>query len=197
MRKILIAGAAVVAVVLAWVIVTFNRLVRGRNLMREAWSGMDVQLKRRYNLIPNLVRVVEGYAVHERNLLDNVTRARTQCMLAAGAAEKSEPETGLSQVLRNLIAVAEGYPDLKANRNFLDLQDGLSEIEDQIQLARRYYNGTVRNYNIRVESFPGMLVAGLFRFRRADFFEIEYTTERQVPEVDIRVAGTQEPEAEP
>ena len=197
MRKILIAGGAVVAVVLVWAIVAFNRLVRGRNLMREAWSGIDVQLKRRYNLIPNLVRVVEGYALHERNLFENVTRARTLCMRAAGAAGKSEPETGLSQVLRNLIAVAEAYPDLKANQNFLELQDGLSEIEDQIQLARRYYNGTVRDYNIRVESFPGMLIAGLFRFRPADFFEIEYTTERQVPEVDIQVAGRQEPEAEP
>ncbi len=197
MRKILIAGAAVVAVVLAWAIVAFNRLVRGRNLMREAWSGIDVQLKRRYNLIPNLVRVVEGYALHERNLFENVTRARTLCMRAAGPAEKSAPETGLSQVLRNLIAVAEAYPNLKANQNFLELQDGLSEIEDQTQLARRYYNGTVRDYNIRVESFPGMLIAGLFRFRPADFFEIEYTTERQVPEVDIRVAGSQKPEAKP
>ncbi len=192
----LIVGAAVLAVVVVWAIAAFNRLVRGRNLMQEAWSGIDVQLKLRHDLIPNLVRVVEGYALHERKLFQDVTQARSLCMRAAGAAEKSESETGLSQVLRNLIAVAESYPNLKANQNFLDLQNRLSEIEDQIQLARRYYNGTVRDYNIRVESFPGMMIAGLFRFRSADFFEIEYATEREVPEVNLRVAGSQGPEAE-
>lgn len=180
--------AAVILLILLFlgIIIVFNRLIRGRNLMREAWSGIDVQLKRRHDLVSNLVEVVKGYRRHERGLLEDVTKLRSRCVSAEDVKEKGEAENALSRGLKTLFAVVEGYPDLKAGRNFLDLQQNLSEIEDQIQFARRYYNGTVRNYNIRVESFPSMLVAKLFRFPGADFFEIEYATERKVPEVKMK-----------
>ena len=180
-----IFALVLVFIVILWAIVIFNRFIRGRNLVREAWSGIDVQLKRRYDLIPNLVETVKGYREHERKLFEDITELRSRCMRTERVMEKAEAENALSRMLKNLFAVAEAYPELKANKNFLSLQYGLSEIEDQIQLARRYYNGTVRNYNIRVESFPSMIMAGLCGFKRADFFEIEYVTERQAPEVQL------------
>ncbi len=158
----------------------FNRLIRYRNLMHEAFSGIDVQLKRRHDLIPN---IVSGYLQYERKLLQDITNIRSQGINTDNPQERAKAESELSRSLKTLFAMVENYPDLKANKGFLALQDNLVEIEDQIQMARRYYNGTVRNYNILAESFPANLVAKLFGFRAAKYFEIEYATERRVPDV--------------
>ncbi|MCB2147241.1 MAG: LemA family protein [Deltaproteobacteria bacterium] len=176
----LMGSATLAAVVL---VVLYNRLVRLRNMVREGWSGIDVQLKRRANLIPNLVETVKGYMGHERDLLEKVTELRSRSLKTGDLSEKQQVESRLTGGLARLFAVAEGYPELKANQNFQDLQQQLAEIEDQIQLARRYYNGTVRNLNIAIESFPGNLVAGWFAFQTADFFEIEAPADRAVPTV--------------
>ena len=177
---ILLGGAGLAALLL---IVLYNRLVRLRNMVREGWSGIDVQLKRRANLIPNLVETVKGYMGHERGLLEKVTDLRSRSMQAGSLGEKQHAENALTGGLARLFAVAEAYPELKANQNFQDLQEQVSDIEDQIQLARRYYNGTVRNLNIAIESFPGNLVAGRFAFQTAEFFEIEEPADRAVPKV--------------
>jgi LemA protein len=174
-----------IALVLAALIFLFNRLVRSKNLVKEGWSGIDVQLRRRYNLIPNLVETVKGYAKHEKGVLEEVVKLRSQCIDAKKMGEQAQAENALTQALKGLFALAEAYPDLKANQNFLDLQKHLTEIEDQIQLARRYYNGTVRNFNIQIESFPSNLVAQIFNFKQAEFFEIEVATQREVPQVDF------------
>lgn len=163
----------------------YNKFIRLRNMVEEGWSGIEVQLKRRSNLIPNLLETVKGYMGHERELLSKVTELRSQSMQERAVGEKARLEEKLSRSLANVFAVAEGYPDLKANQNFSELQAELSEIEDQIQLARRYYNGTVRNLNIQVESFPGNIIAGIFKFTRAEFFEIEDPIARTVPEVSF------------
>jgi len=176
------AIVVILIVLVSWGVVSFNRFIRGRQLMCEAWSGIDVQLKRRYDLVPALVETVKGYREHERGLFEGIAETRTRCMSAESVRDKGEAENALSRMIRSLFAVAEAYPDLKASRNFLDLQRNLTEVEDQIQFARRYYNGTVRDYNIRVESFPSMLVSKLCGFRRADFFEIEYATQREAPD---------------
>ena len=166
-------------------ILIYNKFIRLRNMVQEGWSGIEVQLKRRSNLIPNLLETVKGYMGHERELLSKVTELRSQSMQERAVGEKARLEDKLSHSLANVFAVAEGYPELKANQNFSELQAELSEIEDQIQLARRYYNGTVRNLNIQVESFPGNIIAGLFKFTRAEFFEIEDVVDRKVPEVSF------------
>jgi len=176
---------AVIALIIIWLVITYNLFVRDRNLIKEAWSGIDVQLKRRHNLIPNLVEIVRSYSKYERELFNEITEKRTRTVKIENIKEKAAAETDLSGMLKNLFAVVENYPDLKANVNFLDLQNQLTEIEDQIQYARRYYNGTVRNYNIRVESFPSNIIAGIFDFKQEDFFEITLTTERKTPEVDL------------
>jgi LemA protein len=176
----LLGGAGLAAFLL---IVLYNRLVRLRNMVREGWSGIDVQLKRRANLIPNLVETVKGYMGHERGLLEKVTDLRSRSIQAGSLGEKQQAENALTGGLARLFAVAEAYPELKASRNFQALQQDLSGIEDQIQLARRYYNGTVRNLNIAIESFPGNLVAGWFAFQTAEFFEIEEPAGRAVPTV--------------
>ncbi len=176
----LLGAAGLMALLL---IVLYNRLVRLRNMVREGWSGIDVQLKRRANLIPNLIETVKGYIGHERDLLEKVTELRSRSMQVGSLGEKQQVESALSGGLARLFAVAEGYPELKANQNFQNLQQQLSDIEDQIQLARRYYNGTVRNLNIAIESFPGNLVAGWFAFQPAEFFEIEEPRDRAVPKV--------------
>ena len=168
------------------VVLFYNRLVRDRNLVKESWSGIDVQLRRRYNLIPNLIETVKGYAKHEENVLEDVVKFRNQSIDASKVPEQAQAETGLTKALKSLFALAEAYPDLKANQNFLELQNNLDEIEEQIQLARRYYNGTVRDYNIRVESFPHMIIAKMFNFQPADYFEIELATQREVPEVKFQ-----------
>ena len=174
---------AVIAVLVLWLILIYNKLVKYRNLAEEGWSGIDVQLKRRADLIPNVLEAVKGYMSHEENVLKEVTSLRARSMSAQGVGEKIQAEAALTRSLGNLFAVAEAYPDLKANQNFLQLQEQLAEIEEQIQAARRYYNGTVRNLNILVESFPARLVAGTFGFQKQEFFEIEDANDREVPQI--------------
>lgn len=180
----IIGTAVVVAFVLAalYAVVLYNRLVRARNLVEEAWSGIDVQLKRRTDLVPNLIETVKGYMQHERGVLEQVTQLRTRSLLAGTVEERASAEGAMSRALGALFAVAENYPDLKANQNFLELQGALGNLEEQIQLARRYYNGTVRDLNIMVESFPSNLFAAMFGFRKAPFFEIA-DEEKAVPKV--------------
>jgi LemA protein len=162
-------------------IIIYNRLVKNKNLTDEAWSGIDVQLKRRTNLIPNLVEAVKGYMGHERGVLEDITSLRTASIAADDVDQQAKIENRLTGALKNLFAVAENYPDLKANGNFIDLQRQLAEIEDQIQMARRYYNGAARNMNILVESFPSNIVAQLFSFRKREYFEIEEPADRALP----------------
>ena len=181
--KALIIILGLVGLIIVAAITIYNQLVRLKNMVEEGWSGIDVQLKRRSNLIPNLVETVKGYMGHERDLLTKVTELRAQSMSAQEVTEKGRLEGLLSRSLANIFAVAEGYPDLKANQNFLELQTELSAIEEQIQMARRYYNGTVRNLNIKVESFPSNIIAGMFNFIKAEFFEIEDPADRAVPKV--------------
>ena len=175
----------VVVVIVLWFIITYNLFIRDRNLIKEAWSGIDVQLKRRHNLIPNLVETVKSYSKYERELFNQITQTRSKSVNTENIKEKSTAETDISGMLKNLFAVVENYPDLKANVNYLDLQKQLTDIEDQLQYARRYYNGAVRNYNIRVESFPGNIIAGIFDFKQAEFFEITLATEKRTPEVKL------------
>lgn len=165
-----------------WLVGMYNRLVRNKTLVQEGWSGVDVQLKRRTDLIPNLIGTVKGYMAHEKKLLTDVTDLRAKSMSVQNLGEKGKLENALSHSLANLFAVAESYPDLKANQTFLDLQNQLSGIENEIQMARRYYNGTVRNLNILVDSFPSSVVANLFHFAKAEFFQID-EADRAVPKV--------------
>jgi LemA protein len=163
----------------------YNALVRMRSVVEEAWSGIDVQLKRRTDLVPNLVSTVKGYAAHEKETLEEVIRMRGVAQNAQGVNETAQAQGLLGQALGKLFALAESYPDLKANANFAQLQATLGEIEEQIQLARRYYNGAVRNLNIAVESFPSNLLAGRFGFAKAEYFELESAAERAVPTVSF------------
>jgi len=163
----------IVVVIALWLIAVYNSLIRLKNRTDEAWSDIDVQLKRRYDLIPNLISTVKGYAQHEKNLFEKVTQARTAAMGAQGPADKSQAENMLSDTLKSLFAVAENYPDLKANENFLELQRELSDTENKIQASRRFYNGNVRDFNIKIELFPNNLVAGMLNFTKRDFFEIK------------------------
>ena len=163
-----------------------NLLVRRKTMVQEAWSGIDAQLRRRANLIPNLVETVKGYLAHERDTLEVLTRGRTASMEAASVGEQGRAEGRLGAALGRLIAVAEAYPDLKASENFIALQVSLGEVEDEIQLARRYYNGTVRDLNILIESFPSNLVAKAFRFIQAEFFELENPEEAKAPKIGLR-----------
>lgn len=178
-------SAAIVLIIISGTILYYNRLVTLRNMVREGWSCIDVQLMRRNALIPNLVETVKGYMVHERNLLAEIADLRSSSLRTRKIGEKGEIETALSRSLGSLMAVAEGYPDLKASSNFLELQKELTDIEDQIQMARRYYNGTVRNFNIAVESFPSNLVAKVFTFVQAEFFALDDADDREVPQVSI------------
>jgi LemA protein len=165
--------AAVVTVVALAGISLYNKLVRLRNTVRSAWSDIDVQLKKRYDLVPNLVETVKGYAAHEQSLFTKVTEARAQSIRATGPAETAQAENMLRDSLKSLFAVAEAYPELKANQNFLQLQAQLKEIEDTIEAARRYYNAVVRDFNTAIEQFPSNLIASQFRFEKNDFFELE------------------------
>lgn len=176
---------ALAVAILLWAILIYNSLVRMRNMVHEAWSGIDVQLKRRTDLIPNLVSTVKGYAAHEKGTLEEVIRLRGVAQNAQGVGETAQAQGLLGAALGKLFALAENYPDLKANANFAQLQASLGEIEEQVQLARRYYNGAVRNLNIAVESFPSNLIAGRFGFEKAEFFELESPSERVVPKVEF------------
>jgi LemA protein len=173
----------VVVILVIWYIAAYNGLVRGRNRTQEAFSDIDVQLKRRYDLIPNLVSTVQGYAAHEKTVFEDVTKARTAAMSAPAGPndQKAAAENQLSGALKSLFAVAENYPDLKANQNFLQLQGELTDTEDKIQAARRFYNGMVRDYNTRLQSFPTNMIAGSFGFTKMDFFGNDLTDAERQP----------------
>jgi LemA protein len=173
----------VITTFILWFVITYNQFIRWRNLMKEGWSGVDVQLKRRRDLIPNLIETVKGYSAHEKELFENTARLRSEAATAGDLRTASVVENGLTQSIRSLFAVAEAYPDLKASQNFLDLQKNLVTVEDELQLARRYYNGTVRNFNTLVQSFPSMIIAGLSGFTPAEFFELESASEALAPQV--------------
>jgi LemA protein len=163
---------AVVVILVFWFIFAYNGFVTLINRTKEAWADIDVQLKRRYDLIPNLVNTVKGYATHESTAFENVTKARSAAMGASNIAEKGAAENMLTGALKSLFAVSEAYPDLKANTNFLELQRELSDTENKIQAARRFYNGNVRDLNTKVESFPSNVIANIFKFGKMDFFEL-------------------------
>lgn len=179
-KIILIIGG----IILFFIIATYNRLILLRNRAKEAWSDIDVQLKRRYNLIPNLVNAVKGYATHEKELLEKVTQARTSAMQAGTIKQKGEAENILSSTLKSLFAVAENYPDLKASTNFLELQRELRDTEDKIQASRRFYNTNVRDFNTKLETFPTNIIAGLFNFKKREFFEAT-EGEKELPKVNF------------
>jgi len=161
----------IIVLVVLWAVAVYNGLIRLKNRVDEAWSDIDVQLKRRYDLIPNLVNTVKGYASHEKEVFEKVTEARTRAMGAGSAADKAQAENALSQTLKSLFAVAEAYPDLKANQNFLELQRELTDTEDKIQASRRFYNGNVRDFNTKIQVFPNNLIAGSLGYAAREFFE--------------------------
>jgi len=173
----------ILAIILIWLVFAYNRFVRLGRRTDEAWSDIDVQLKRRHDLIPNLIETVKGYASHERELFEKVTEARAKAISASGAAQKAQAENMLSDTLKSLFAVAENYPQLRASENFSRLQEELSDTENKIQAARRFYNGNVRDLNIAIETFPSNLVAKIFGFKQAEFFEVEGEEERKPVEV--------------
>ena len=175
---------ALLLVSIIWGIAIYNSLVAGRELVNEGWSSIDVQLKRRFNLIKNLVTVVKQYASHEAETLENLTNARSEAY-TDDVSERASAEAQIGSALVNMLAVTEAYPDLKADGNFRDLQQELSQLEDAIQRSRRYYNGTVRDYNTLVGSFPHLIIANMYLFREAAFFEIGDEDERKLPEIDF------------
>jgi LemA protein len=176
---------ALVVAIIGYGIVIYNGLVRNRQIVQEGWSGIDVQLKRRTDLIPNLLETVKGYMTHERETLEAVTNARAAATSAASGSpeQRAAAEGQLSAALGRLIATAEAYPDLKANTTFIEFQAALQTVEDEIQMARRYYNGAVRNLNVQVESVPSNIVANTFKFEKAQYFELENEADRAVPSV--------------
>jgi LemA protein len=176
---------ALAVAVVVWLIAVYNGLIRSKNQTEEAWSDIEVQLKRRYDLIPNLVSTVKGYAAHERELFEKVTEARSRAISTTGAQAKAEAENALTATLKSLFAVAENYPDLKATQNFLQLQDELSDTENKIQAARRFYNGNVRDYNIKLEVFPTNLIAGTLGFKKKEFFGLAEEAEREPVKVEF------------
>lgn len=193
MSLIEIAGvaAALAAVLLLWAVLIYNRLVARKQQAEEGWSGIDVQLKRRANLIPNLVETVKAYTGHERRTLEAVTELRGRALAAgnAPAGTRAAVETRLGGALGHLFAVAENYPELKASDTYLALQEELSDIENHIQMARRYYNGTVRNLNTLIDSFPSTLVARRFGFVKADYYEVDAAADRALPQVRFGEEG--------
>ncbi|MDO8240512.1 MAG: LemA family protein [Candidatus Moranbacteria bacterium] len=169
MFGLIFLGIIVLAVL--WAVGIYNGLITLKNRVDEAWSDIDVQLKRRYDLIPNLINTVKGYAAHEKDVFEKVTQARTMAMNAGSTEEKAGAENMLSGALKSLFAVSESYPDLKANQNFLELQRELTDTEDKIQASRRFYNGNVRDFNIKIELFPNNIIAGMLNFAKREFFE--------------------------
>lgn len=189
MLAILIVLIVLLAVIIVGGLVVlgmYNGLIRARVRCNEAWSGIDVQLKRRASLIPNLVETVKGYAAHEREVLENVTRARAQLEQAGGAAQAAQADNMLTGALRSLFAVAENYPQLKANENFMALQQELSDVEEKIAYSRQFYNRNVLDFNTRIQVFPSVIIANMFNFERFDFFEAEETARE-----DVQVSFTQ------
>lgn len=175
----------VVVIIIGWLVATYNGLIRLKNQTDEAWSDIDVQLKRRHDLIPNLVEIVKGYATHEREVFEKVTEARSVAMGAQSPAEKAKGENMLSGALKSLFAVAEAYPELKASDNFSKLQDELSDTENKIQAARRFYNGNVRDFNTKTQQFPTNMIAQMLGFKDREFFELDEPGERENVKVEF------------
>ena len=175
---IVVVAVVVLIVIFLWAV--YNGLVKARIRVKEAWSGIDVQLRRRSSLIPNLVETVKGYAAHEREVLENVTRARAMLDQAGSAGQAAQADNALTQALRSLFAVSENYPQLRANENFLSLQQELSDIEEKIAFARQFYNRNVMDFNTRIEVFPNVFVANMFNFAPFEFFEAEETARRAI-----------------
>jgi LemA protein len=185
MNPIVIVVLVVAALVVLWLVAIYNGLVRLRNQVKNAWAQIDVQLKRRHDLIPNLLETVKGYAKHEKETLDRVVQARSRAVAAGDVTSKSQAEGELSQALGRLMVVVEQYPDLKANQNFLALQEELTSTENKIGFSRQHYNDSVMQYNTRIESFPANMVAGSFGFRQESFFELRDEAAREVPKVQF------------
>jgi LemA protein len=181
----LIIALIIVVVLALWVILSYNSFIRLINRGKEAWADIDVQLKRRYDLIPNLVQTVKGYALHESQAFESVTRARAAAMGARSLAEKGEAENALSGTLKTLFAVAEAYPELKANQNFMKLQDELSDTENKIQAARRFYNSVVSDLNTKTDTFPSTIIAGMFKVSKMEYFELDSEAAREPVAVDF------------
>ncbi|AKM84204.1 TPA: hypothetical protein DCZ46_03970 [Candidatus Campbellbacteria bacterium] len=181
MTTILFIILGIIAVIAGWIAMTYNGFITLKNRTEEAWADIDVQLKRRYDLIPNLVNTVKGYMTHEASTFEKITEARSNAMNAQGVEAKAQSENMLSGALKSLFAVAESYPDLKANQNFLELQKELSDTENKIQSARRFYNGNVRDLNTKIESFPSNVIANMFKFVKREFFELEEGSEEKEP----------------
>lgn len=181
LASIILIGIA--ALVILWAVLSYNRLIYWRHQVKNAWAQIDVQLKRRYDLIPNLVETVKGYAQHEKETLEKVIQARNMAMQAHDPKEAGEAENVLTGALKSLFALSESYPDLKANENFLSLQEELSSTENKISFARQFYNDTTAKYNIMIQTFPRNLIAGMFRFNDEELFEVELAEERQAVKV--------------
>lgn len=171
----------IIVLIILWVVLSYNGLVSKVNRTKEAWADIDVQLKRRYDLIPNLVETVKGYATHEREAFENVTKARSEAMQAGTPGAKADAENQLSSTLKTLFAVAEAYPDLKANQNFLQLQQQLGDTEDKIQAARRFYNNNVQDLNTSIQSFPGNIIANAFHFQAMELFQLDAASAEREP----------------
>ena len=171
--------------IFVFLIMLYNGFVAKRNMVDEAFSGIDVILKKRFDMIPNLIETVKGYASHERETLESIVNLRNTALIAQSSDEKMQLDKTLSQSVSKIFALAENYPDLKANTNFLSLQDDLSEIETEIERSKRYYNGTVRDYNTAVESFPGNIIANSFGFSKKNFLELADATQRETPKVQF------------
>ena len=181
----MILTLAILVLLVIYVIYIYNRLVKLKNLVNEAWSGIDVQLQKRYDLIPTLVNAIKGYTTHEKNLLEQITVLRNQAINAKDIRSQEQIEISISKTLGSLFVVVESYPELKASQNFLDLQQELSKVENDLQRARRYYNGSTRNYNILIEQFPSMFVAKVFKHEKNEYFDIADETEKNAPHVDF------------
>lgn len=179
----LIIVLAIIAIAVLYGVFVYNKLVRFRTLVEEAWSGINVQLKKRHDLIPNLMETVKGYATHERETFESVTRARTSAIQAQDVKTQEAAENQLSGALMRLMAISERYPELKANQNFMQLQEQLGTIENDIEKSRRYYNGAVRQKNIAIDTFPSNMVANMFNFEKSVFFELENEAEKAVPQI--------------
>ena len=180
---VLIIVLGIVVIIVLYGVAVYNKLVRFRTLVEEAWSGINVQLKKRHDLIPNLMETVRGYATHERETFESVTRARTSAIQAQDVKAQEVAENQLSGALMRLMAISERYPELKANQNFMQLQEQLGIIETDIEKSRRYYNGAVRQKNILIDTFPSNLVANMFNFSKSAFFELESETEKAMPQI--------------
>ena len=182
----IVAVVVLLAVILiAWIVATYNKFVKMRNNVDEAYSTMDVYMKKRYDLIPNLVETVKGYATHEEKTLEGVMAARYSCMNANSPQEKAEAENMLTGTLKSLFAVSENYPNLKADQNFMDLQQSLKTLEEEIATSRKYYNGCVKTYNVKRETFPSNIIAKWFKFEKRVLFEIANEEERNAPKVQF------------